>query len=151
MGMLDWMRTPIVGPGPLGNGVWRRVHDRFSRAVRRYRVVIENVPSRPVRVELLEIADDLDEVLIVVREACERAQAAAPSGGPDVPVGPGDVYLDVHRRLARAATLCARASESAMMARVAVRMKDADGVRDHIDAARRTAKQVREMVEGAII
>jgi hypothetical protein len=141
----------MIGPGPLGNGVWRRVHDRFARAVRRYRAVIEVVPSRPVRTELQEIAEDLDDVLIIVREACERAQSVAPSEGPDVPIGPGDVYLDVHRRLARAATLCARASESAMMARVAVRMKDADGVRDHIDAARRTAKQVREMVEGAIL
>ena len=56
MGMLDWIRTPMIGPGPLGNGVWRRVHDRFARAVRRYRAVIEVVPSRPVRVELLEIA-----------------------------------------------------------------------------------------------
>jgi hypothetical protein len=151
MGMLDWIRTPRIGPGPLGNGVWRRVHDRFARAVRRYRAVIDVVPSRPVRTELLEVADDLDDVLILVREACERAQAMAPSDGPDVPVGPGDVYLEIHRKLARAATLCARASESAMMARVAVRMKDQDGVRDHIDAARRTAKQVREMVEGAII
>jgi hypothetical protein len=151
MGMLDWIRTPLTGPGPLGNGVWRRVHDRFARAVRRYHAVIDVVPSRPVRIELMEIAEDLDGVLVIVREACERAQAAAPSEGPDVPVGPGDVYLDVHRRLARAATLCARASESAMMARVAVRSKDADGVRDHIDAARRTAKQVREMVEGAIL
>jgi hypothetical protein len=90
-------------------------------------------------------------VLEVVREACEHAQAVAPSEGPDVPVGPGDIYLDIHRRLARAATLCARASESAMMARVSVRMKDAEGVRDHIDTARRTVKQVREMVEGAVI
>jgi hypothetical protein len=151
MGMLDWIRTPMIGPGPLGNGVWRRVHDRFARAVRRYRAVIDVVPSRPVRVELLEIADELDQVLEIVREACEHAQAVAPSEGPDVPVGPGDIYLDVHRRLARAATLCARASESAMMARVSVRMKDADGVRDHIDTARRTVKQVREMVEGAVI
>ncbi len=151
MGLLDFIRTPRIGPGPLGNGVWRRVHDRFTRAVRRFRAVIDAVPSRPVRVELLEIADQLDESLLIVREACERAQAAAPSDGPDVPLGPGDVYLDVHRRIARAATLCARASESAMMARVAVRMKDADGVRDHIDAARRTAKQVRELVEGALL
>jgi len=151
MGMLDWIRTPRIGPGPLGNGVWRRVHDRFARAVRRYRAVIEVVPSRPVRIELLEIADELDQVLEIVREACEHAQAVAPSEGPDVPVGPGDIYLDIHRRLARAATLCARASESAMMARVSVRMKDSEAVRDHIDTARRTVKQVREMVEGAII
>jgi hypothetical protein len=151
MGMIDWIRTPRIGPGPLGNGVWRRVHDRFARAARRFRSVIDVVPSRPVRVELLEIAADLDEVLEIVRRACENAQAAAPSEGADVPVGPGDIYLDVHRRLARAATLCARACESAMMTRVAVRMKDAEGVRDHIDAARKTAKQVREMVEGAVL
>ncbi len=113
--------------------------------------MIEVVPSRPVRIELIEIAEELESILDVVRAACEHAQAAAPSEGSDVPVGPGDIYLDVHRRLARAATLCSRASESAMMARVAVRMKDADGVRDHIDAARRTAKQVREMVEGAVL
>jgi hypothetical protein len=151
VGMLDWIRTPRIGPGPLGNGVWRRVHDRFARAVRRYRAVIDVVPSRPVRVELFDVADELDDVLDLVRDACERAQAMAPSDGRDIPMGPGDVYLEVHRKLARAATLCARASESAMMARVAVRMKDPDGVRDHIDAARRTAKQVRELVEGAII
>lgn len=151
MGMLDWIRTPSTGTGPLGNGVWRRVHDRFARSVRRYRAIVDVVPSRPVRSELTEIAEDLDLVLDLVRDACERAQAAAPSEGPDVPVGPGDVYFDVHRRLARAATLSARASESAMMARVAVRMKDPDGVRDHIDAARRTVKQVREVVEGAVL
>jgi hypothetical protein len=131
--------------------VWRRVHDRFARAVRRYRAVIESVPSRSVQVELLEVADELDASLEVVREACERAQAVAPSEGADVPLGPGDIYLDIHRRLARAATLCARTSESAMMARVAIRTKDTEGIRDHIDAARRTAKQVREMVEGAVL
>jgi hypothetical protein len=151
MGMLDWIRTPRVGGDPLGNGVWHRVHDRFARAVRRYRSVLDVIPSRPARSELLEIADELDRVMDLVREACERAQAAAPSEGPDVPLGPGDIYYDVHRRLARAATLSARASESAMMVRVAIRMKDTEGVRDHIDAARRTVKQVRELVEGAIL
>jgi hypothetical protein len=149
--MLDWIRTPRIGPGPLGNGVWRRVHDRFARADRRFRSIVEIVPSRPVRNELLEIADELDDVMDMVRDACERAQAYAPSEGPDVPLGPGDIYYDVHRRLARSATLCARASESAMMARVAIRMKDTEGVRDHIDGARRTVKQVRELVEGAIL
>src|SRR3982751_673571 len=151
MGMLDWIRTPMIGPGPLGNGVWRRVHDRFARAVRRFRSVIEAVPSRPVRTELLEVADELDEILDIVRVACEQAEAVAPSEGADVPVGPGDIYLDVHRRLARAATLCARASESAMMARVAVRLKDAAGVRTPIEAARRTAGQVRELIDGALL
>ncbi|MFI7586125.1 hypothetical protein ACIB24_03505 [Spongisporangium articulatum] len=151
MSMLDWIRTPRPGTSPLGNGVWRRVNERFARAARRYRSLIEVVPARAVRVELEEVADELDDVARLVRDVCERAQAAAPSNGPDVPLGPGDIYFDVHRRLARAATLCARASESAMMARVSLRTKDAAGVRDHVDAARRTAKQVRELVEGALI
>jgi hypothetical protein len=149
MGMLDWVRSPKIGSGPLGNGVWRRVHDRFARGVRRYHAVVEVIPSRPARLELEEIGAELDEVLGLVRMTCERAQAVAPSEGADVPVGPGDVYLDVHRRVARAATLCARASESAMMARVSIRAKDQQGLRDHVDAARRTAKQVRELIEGA--
>lgn len=151
MGMLDWIKTPRVGPDPLGHGVWRRVHERLARSVRRYRSVVEVVPNRSTRYELEEVADELEEVLELAREVCERAQAAAPSDGPDVPLGPGDIYFDVHRRLARAATLCARASESAMMARVSLRTKDLDGVREHVDAARRTAKQVRELVEGALI
>ena len=151
MGMLDWIKTPRVGPDPLGNGVWRRVHERLARSVRRYRSVVEVVPNRSTRFELEEIAGELDEVLKLAWDACERAQAAAPSDGPDVPLGPGDIYFDVHRRLARAATLCARASESAMMARVSLRTNDLHGVREHVDAARRTAKQVRELVEGALI
>src|SRR3712207_5522791 len=115
VGLLDFIRTPRASSGSLGDGAWRRVHDRFTRAVRRFRAVIDTVPSRPVRVELEEVADELDEALAIARQACERAQAAAPSEDGEVPVGPGDVYLDVHRRVARAATLCARACESAMM------------------------------------
>lgn len=151
MRLLPRLRGPRVGAGPLGDGVWRRVHDRFARAVRRYHGVIAVIPSRPVRVELAEVGEELDEALEVVRLACERAQGVAPSEGPEVPVGPGDVYLEVHRRIARAATLCARASESAMMARLSVRMRDQDAVRDHIDTARRTAKQIRELVDGALL
>jgi hypothetical protein len=151
MGMLDWIRAPRSDTPLLGHGVWRRVHDRFERSVKRFHAVVDVVPVRPVKAELEVIGDELDLVLEMAREACERAQAVAPSAGTDVPLGPGDVFLDVHRRLARAATLCARASESAMMARVAARMRDADAVRDHIDAASRTVKQVRELVEGAVL
>lgn len=151
MGWIEWFRPPGIGPGPLGNGSWRRVHDRFARAVRRYRALAEVIPARPARNELLDIADELDEILQLAREICERAQFAAPSAGAAVPFGPGDVYLDVHRRIARAATLASRASESVMMTRVAVRTRDPDGVAEHIDAARRTVKQIREQVEGALI
>jgi hypothetical protein len=151
MRLLPRLRDKRVGTGPLGDGAWRRVHDRFARSVHRYQSVIDVIPSRPARIELTEIADEFVECLAVVRTACERAQAAAPSDTPEVPVGPSEVYLDIHRRMARAATLCARASESAMMARLAVRMSDENAVREHIDATRRTAKQVRELVDGALL
>ena len=68
-----------------------------------------------------------------------------------MPLGPGDVFLEVHRRIARAATLCARASEAAMMTRLGVRTNDVEAVREHIDAVRRTVKQVRELVDGALL
>jgi hypothetical protein len=38
-----------------------------------------------------------------------------------------------------------------MMARLGVRMNDENAVREHIDATRRTAKQVRELVDGAVL
>ena len=151
MRLLSRIRDKRTGTGPLGDGAWRRVHDRFARAVHRYQTVIAVIPSRPVRAELEEIAEEFVEALEVVRQACERAQIVAPSESPEVPTGPGEVYLEIHRRMARSATLCARASESAMMARLAVRMNDAEAVREHIDAARRTAKQVRELVDGALL
>ena len=50
----------------------------------------------------LVLDEQLDAALGVVREACERAQSAAPSETPEVPLGPGDVYLEVHRRIAGA-------------------------------------------------
>ena len=149
--LLPRLREKRVGTGPLGDGAWLRIHDRFARSVHRYQSVIAVIPSRPVRSELTEIADEFVECLAVVRTACERAQRVAPSDTPEVPTGPGDVYLDVHRRMARAATLCARASESAMMARLGVRMNDENAIQEHVDAARRTAKQVRELVEGALL
>ena len=151
MRLISRFREKRIGTGPLGDGAWRRVHDRFARAVHRYHSVISVIPSRPVRAELEEIGEELDATLAVVREACERAQSVAPSETPEVPLGPGDVYLEVHRRIARAATLSARASESAMMTRLAVRMNDVEAVREHIDAVRRTVKQVRELVDGALL
>ena len=74
MGLLDFIRTPRIGPGPLGNGAWRRVHDRFARAVHRFRAVIDVVPSRPVRVELL--AGPHRILAFVTREAVDAATAA---------------------------------------------------------------------------
>lgn len=151
MRILDKFRGPRPAVDPLGDGVWHRAHDRFERGVRRYHSSITDIPSRPVRGELSEIGEELDVAMQAVREACLAAQAAAPSDGPEIPMGPGDIYFEVHKRLARAATLCARATESAMMARLAVRQRDQDAVRDHIDSARRTVKQIRELIDAALL
>ena len=75
--LLPRLREKRVGAGPLGNGAWLRIHDRFARSVHRYQSVIAVIPSRPVRSELTEIADEFVECLAVVRTACERAQLVA--------------------------------------------------------------------------
>jgi hypothetical protein len=122
---------------PLGAGVWRRAEDRFRRAVDRYHQVLERV-----EIEAAEPADarrpadtsgrssgscvrDLAplaatgahqvDLLARVHEVCLAAQALGPSDGEDIPPGPGGMLLDVHRALARAATLVAQAAQSATM------------------------------------
>jgi hypothetical protein len=133
---------PRRGPDPLGEGVWRRAHDRFRRAVDRYHQVMEGVPDGPVRDALEAVGAGLAADLDAVRARCVLAQSAAPSAGLDVP---GGAWRDEHRTLSRAATLVAQAAESAAMARVAVRAGDTDQALRRADAARRAAGQVRAL------
>jgi hypothetical protein len=127
-----WNRSRA--PDPLGTGVWRRAEDRFRRAVDRYHQVLERVED--VRPETESRADQSEEhagavastvaalhvtgaqqvdLLARVHEVCLAAQALGPSDGEDIPPGPAGILLDVHRALARAATLVAQAAESVTM------------------------------------
>lgn len=109
------------GPDPLGEGVWRRAHDRFRRAVDRYHGVLEQLPETGPRARLERTGAELAAALDTVHAICVRAQALAPSTGDDVPGGPGGVLLDVHRDLTRSATLAAQAAEAVTLTGVALR------------------------------
>ena len=128
---------------PLGDGVWRRAHDRFRRAVDRYHQVIEPVPDGPVRDRLEEVASDLASQLDVVRELCRRAQSEAPSASFEVP---GGGRPDLHRRLSRSGNLAAQAAESAAMARIAQRAGREEEAVEHAAAAGRAVDSVRTLL-----
>ncbi len=131
-----WRRAP----DPLGEGVWRRVHDRCRRAVDRFHQVIEPVPEGPVRDGLELVGADLAGLLDRVRGLCVAAQAEAPSGGLEIPAGR---HGDLHRSLSRLATAAAQASEAAAMARVAEGAGDRATASARVEAARRAAATAR--------
>jgi hypothetical protein len=80
------------------------------------------------------------DLLARVHRVCLAAQAIAPSDGEDIPPGPGGMLLDVHRALARAATLVAQAAESVTMVLVALRT----GRLEEAAAARLGARRATE-------
>ncbi len=128
---------------PLGEGVWRRAHDRFGRSVERFAAIEAAVAGldapAPTTGLLASLRADLEGARDDVRALCVTAQTAAPSTGLDVPGGDGGRWLDVHRDLSRAATACAQACEAATMLRVEVeqgREGGRDAVRRAVEAAR---------------
>jgi hypothetical protein len=132
-----WRRRP----DPLGTGVWRRAHARFRRAVDRYHQLLERVPPGAVHDRLhmtgARLAVSVDEV----RSLCVAAQALAPSDGDDVPGGQGGALLDAHRALGRGATLAAQASETVMLAVVALRGQQFEEASRLAEAAARAVDQ----------
>ncbi len=132
----------------LGQGVWRRLHDRFRRAVDRYHQVLEGVPASPLRDALEVCGARLAACLDEVRAACAAEQAAHPSGGLEVPGGEAGQH---HARLSRSATLAAQAGEAVTMARVRARSGPDGGAAALADpggaaAAERAVAQVEALV-----
>ncbi len=148
-------RRPKVDP--LGEGVWRRVHDRYVRAVDRVHKALDGVPSGPVHDSLADVAEGLAAFVEDVHAACAGAQSVVPSASAEVPGGHDGRYLDAHRALSRAATLAAQAAEAMTMARVELR-GPADRRPDDADepaaarcvaAAQRAADAVGDLVREA--
>jgi hypothetical protein len=132
---------------PLGRGIWLHAYQRFDRAVRRYREAAEQVEYRQVRQEIQRWGAVLEATTPQIRSLCERAQLAAPSSGDSLPRDPDGRFHRVHRRISRAATLCALAYEHASLARTCARARDVEGLVTAVDALARTVKQLRELVE----
>ena len=141
---------PLFGrrrpPDPLGEGVWRRAHDRYHRAVDRAHQVLDGVPAGAAHDGLTDVANLLATLVGDVRAVCERAQADAPSSGVEVPGGSAGRYLDAHRALSRAGTMAAQAAEAAVLTRVALASGDAATADERVSAARRAATASAEQV-----
>jgi hypothetical protein len=136
-------------PDPLGDGVWRRAHDRFRRAVDRYHQVLEQVPAGEARQQLERTGADLAGRLDDVRALCLHAQQLAPSAGDNVPGGHGGVLLDVHRALTRAATLAAQAGEAVTLTVVTLRSQQPGEAANGAAGAARAAAQAAHQIERA--
>jgi hypothetical protein len=144
-------RLPRVDP--LGDGVWRRAHDRFVRAVDRVHLAVDGVPAGAVHDDLADVAARLATLVERVHLVCAAAQAAAASGASEVPGGHDGRYLDAHRALSRAATLTAQAAQAATMARAALSgppaAADAVAAQRFVLAARRGVDGVADLVAQA--
>jgi len=103
----------------LGVGLWRRSHDRFSRALDRYWQVVQDQrsPSALTADELngvVHAGNVLSERLPAVRALCVRLQATHPSDEDRIP----PVTADVHRELSRAAHELAATAQAVAMFRL---------------------------------
>lgn len=116
----------------LGKGVWRRAHDRFRRGLDRFHQMLEGlaetVPSGAQTREqaaenyqaMVVLADELADLLPVVRGIAAEAQKIAPSDGMEIPLGTGGYLNDVHRELSRAGNSLAAAAEALALVRLGV-------------------------------
>ncbi len=123
------LRRPLRGPD-----AWTSAVDRYRRAVERYHDTARGLLDRTLRRELALLGEPLDAVLADVEEAAahrtryDAARAAAVLGC-------------IHR----AATLCAHATEAALMVGEAARRRDAGAVERCLATLRRLVTTIDEL------
>lgn len=101
----------------LGQGVWRRAHDRFRRGLDRFHQVLEQIPDDELIAQSVPVANGLADLLPRVRQVCMKVQGFAPAEGQDIPRSEGGWLHDLHRELSRAGNDLAQAAEALAMAR----------------------------------
>ncbi|MCY0905634.1 hypothetical protein [Arthrobacter sp. H14-L1] len=126
----------------LGNGVWRRAHDRFRRGLDRFHQMLEGIEDRDVHAGVVPTANALADLLPRVRALCTAAQTRAPSASMDIPASAGGYLNDVHRELTRAGNALATAAEAVALVRlnagpIAAVERRASTVHRHVDEAER--------------
>ncbi|RLY91726.1 hypothetical protein EAE32_10960 [Kocuria tytonicola] len=119
MGFFGDYRATRRDERELGEGVWRRAHDRFKRGLDRYHQILESVRDPELRAAAVPVANELAELLPRVRGVCMDAHVRAPSQTQDIPHSPSGYLSDVHRQLSRAGNAMAQTAEALTMARFA--------------------------------
>lgn len=101
----------------LGEGVWRRAHDRFRRGLDRFHQILERMGDSPALEQLVPAANRLADLLPEVRAIAVAAQRLAPSDSTDVPYDAEGRCADLHRTLSRAGNSLAQCAEALAMMR----------------------------------
>ncbi|WP_102160443.1 hypothetical protein [Zhihengliuella halotolerans] len=144
MGFFAGLREARRDDKELGQGVWRRAHDRFERGLDRFHQVLEGIEGDELYNGLVTIANGLAELQGPVRDVCRRAQAVKPSAGNNIPAG-ADV---VHRALSKAANDLAMAAQAAAMARLEVEPIGAGTTGNDLHALENVARRAETVAAG---
>ena len=129
-GLFGASRQAKLDDAELGKGVWRRAHDRFRRGLDRFHQMLEGLEAAgpaPHQSEaqaaetyqaMVVVANNLADLLPVVRDIATAGQTAGPSEGMEIPTGTGGYLNDVHRELSRAGNALAATAEAIALVRL---------------------------------
>ncbi len=141
MAFFSRLRAQRAANRELGEGVWRRAHDRFTRSLDRVFQVLEGVGDVEIYNQLVKPANDMAELLPLVRQLCADAQRLTPSEDEVIP----QATASVHRSLTKSANdLATTAQVIAMM-----RMQAEAGAPINILSVEHRAQIVKEDVNKA--
>jgi hypothetical protein len=118
--------------------MWASAVERYRRAVARYHSTLRTMPDRALRRELTQLAGPLEAALEDFEDALANRQRFQPDRD-------AEVLGQVHR----AATLCAHATEAALMANEAAWRYDDEDVLRRVDMVRSLVKKIDELGDGA--
>jgi hypothetical protein len=117
---------------------WASAVERYRRAVERYHSTLRSMPDRALRRELTDLAGPLEAALEDFEDAL--ANRRHPQVDRDT-----EILGGVHR----AATLCAHATEAALMANEAAWRYDDEDVVRCVDTVRTLVKKIDELGDAA--
>lgn len=142
MAFFSRLRAQRAANRELGEGVWRRAHDRFTRSLDRVFQVLEGTKDDTVYNQLIGPANEMAELLPMVRQLCSEAQSLTPSDDETIP----QLTAKVHRSLTKSANdLATTAQVIAMM-----RMQAENGDAIDISAVQHRTRIVKEDVSKAL-
>ena len=134
--MVAFARRAAVPPPALSTG-WCTAVDRFARAVHRYTDRVEMIPDRRLRSDLRDLGAVLTAALGDVRRAHRSRRP------------PADCARAV-RAMLRAGTLCAHATEAALLAAAANRNQQPDALARELAVVRELATSVRQLADSCL-
>ncbi|WP_345472762.1 hypothetical protein QMQ05_02560 [Glutamicibacter ectropisis] len=138
MAFFSRLRAQRAATRELGEGVWRRAHDRFERSLDRVFQVVEGISDVQVYNQLVKEANEMADLLPTVRQLCCMAHQLTPSNDEHIPQS----TAGVHRSLTKSANdLATTAQVIAMM-----RMQAEAGENIDIESVRHRAQLVKEDV-----